>query len=127
MEMHGPPFAAYTPPRGGGGKRRDVSGMRARGAAGGAAARSTPRSSPQIYSSLPRPLPFHFLEKRRLRRNFGSMPFIVRRCPLPSAIGFLMPFRWFLYDWLCAVWLVDFAIAAAAGGGAAAVLGRRSG
>ena len=24
-----------------------------------------------------------------------------------------MPLRWFLYDWLCAVWLVDFAMAEA--------------
>ena len=107
-------------------------------------------------------LPFHFFEKRRLRRNFGSIckrerqgesdqrqcpestatselyrrslaraarrrccgsrllhvrtaaakrtPFMPRRWPLPSCMGFLMPFRWFLYDWLCAVWLVDLAI-----------------
>ena len=58
----------------------------------------------------PRTLPFHFFAKRRLRRNFGSIPLIGRRCPLPSDIGFLMPLRWFLYDWLCAVWLVDLAI-----------------
>ena len=55
-------------------------------------------------------MPFHFFAKRRLRRNFGSIPLIGRRCPLPSDIGFLMPLRWFLYDWLCAVWLVDLAI-----------------
>ena len=62
----------------------------------------------------PRTLPFHFFAKRRLRRNFGSIPLIGRRCPLPSRIGFLIPLRWFLYDWLWAVWLVDFAIAAPA-------------
>merc|ERR1719478_2002064 len=63
----------------------------------------------RLYSAS-RPLPFHFFAKRRLRRNFGSIPLIGRRCPLPSDIGFLMPLRWFLYDWLCAVWLVDLAI-----------------
>ena len=31
-------------------------------------------------------------------------------CPFLRANGFLMPLRWFLYDWLCAVWLVDLAI-----------------
>ena len=39
-------------------------------------------------------------------------PLSERRCPLPRANGFLMPFLWFLYDWLWAVWLVDFAISA---------------
>ena len=38
-------------------------------------------------------------------------PLIGRRCPLPRT-AFFMPLRWFLYDWLCAVWLVDFAMAA---------------
>ena len=70
------------------------------------------------YSSELRPLPFHFLLKRRLRRNFGSMPWSERDWPLPSCIGFLMPLRWFLYDWLCAVWLVDFAIVDLSGGAA---------
>ena len=41
----------------------------------------------------------------------GLTPFNERRCPLLSCIGFLMPLRWFLYDWLCAVWLVDLAMA----------------
>ena len=44
-------------------------------------------------------------------------PFCGRRCPFPSFSGFLMPLRWFLYDWLCAVWLVDLAMAGSRGMG----------
>lgn len=44
------------------------------------------------------------MEKERER---GVTPLVeVWRCLL----GFLIPFLWALYDWLCAVWFFDFAI-----------------
>ena len=50
--------------------------------------------------------------QRAARRAWPLTPRSVRRWPLRSWSGFLMPLRWFLYDWLCAVWLVDLAMAA---------------
>lgn len=38
--------------------------------------------------------------RRRRLLEAEHTPFIGRRCPLPSFMGFLMPFLWFLYDWL---------------------------
>ena len=54
-------------------------------------------------------------------------PLSGRRCPLPSFMGFLMPFLWFLYDWLCAVWLVDLAMVLRAGWEGGLLRGRRRG
>jgi len=48
-----------------------------------------------------------FLALRRFLRNLGSIPF-KDLCLLD--FGFLIPWRWALYDWLWAVWFFDFAI-----------------
>lgn len=44
----------------------------------------------------------------------GTLDSIKQRTPLRdlylNVFGFLMPLRWALYVWLCAVWFLDLAI-----------------
>merc|ERR1719414_436396 len=49
-----------------------------------------------------------FLENLRLRRNLGSIPFILY-CFLLE--GLRVGFRWAFRLWLCAVWFFDLAMA----------------
>ena len=58
--------------------------------------RSTPSPRRHASSTSPQSRP-------RARRPVSSHPRLCRAS--------CVPLRWFLYDWLCAVWLVDFAIA----------------
>ena len=58
--------------------------------------RSTPSPRRHASSTSPQSRP-------RARRPVSSQPRLCRAS--------CVPLRWFLYDWLCAVWLVDFAIA----------------